>query len=302
LDGLDWPRSFPAAIDWTNHLAQISKPFVLTPEEEAERAAGRPVRRQASNGRISGRIIETIRGTRLRKLSQQEEDELVRLEESINSVKGAGFWGGARAVDFVSSNYNGLCPLDASTIMQPKSVLPENSFILEDVLAYGHTVDPMDLINCFVLSRDDDDVDMDPPPAAPGSAAGPGRQSSTNVALAGNTEGATANAAALLAGATAIPGAPASAGGPLDAEAAAAAAAAAAAIGSTAAYLQEAISQDKVLGLGEVIGRAVENATGALSDEMERAWMEERKRTEELEARLHELIKKNRQLIMEGCL
>jgi hypothetical protein len=300
LDGLDWPRSFPSAVDWNNHLQHISKPFVLTPEEEAERAASRPVRRQASNGRISGRIIETIRGTRLRKLSQQEEDELVRLEDSINEIKGPGFWGGARAVDFVSSNYNGLCPLDAPVAAQPKAVLPENSFILEDVLAYGHSVDPLDLLNCFVMTRDDDlDVDLAPPPARGGARGDGGHEAPPRAADA--TVSATDVAAAMTC--VTLPDAQASSpGGPLDAETAAAAAAAAAAIGSTAAYLQEAISQDKVLGLGEVIGRAVENATGALSEDLEKAWMAEKKRTEELEARLHELIKKNRQLIMEGCL
>jgi hypothetical protein len=309
LDGLDWPRSFPSALDWSNHLQHISKPFVLTPEEETERAAGRPVRRQADNGRISGRIIETIRGTRLRKLSPQEEDELVRLEDSINAIKGPGFWGGARAVDFVSSNYNGLCPLDAPAAAPPRAVLPENSFILEDVLAYGHQVDPLDLLNCFVMTRDDvdlADVDLAPPPAHGGATPRGGKGGASEAALpparsADATVSATDIAAAMSYVNVPKPQA-ASPGGPLDAETAAAAAAAAAAIGSTAAYLQEAISQDKVLGLGEVIGRAVENATGALSEDLEKAWMAEKKRTEELEARLHELIKKNRQLIMEGCL
>ena len=177
LDGLDWPRSFPSAVDWTNHLNHISKPFVLTPEEEAERAAGRPVRRQADNGRISGRIIETVRGTRLRKLSPQEEDELVALEDRINSVKGRGFWGGARAVDFVSSNYNGLCPLDDAPATAPRRpVLPANSFILEDVLAYGAQVDPLDLLNKFVISRDDmhpDDADLIAPSVSIGGTATP---------------------------------------------------------------------------------------------------------------------------------
>jgi hypothetical protein len=44
-----------------------------------------------------------------------------------------------------------LASAEQALAAQPKSVLPENSFAIEDVLAYGHTVDPMDLINCFVL-------------------------------------------------------------------------------------------------------------------------------------------------------
>jgi hypothetical protein len=299
LDGLDWPRSFPSAVDWANHLQQISKPFELTPEEEADRAAGRAIRRQASNGRISGRIIETVRGTRLRKLSQQEEDELIALEDRINSVKGVAFWGSARAVDFVSSNYNGLCPLDVQPAPPPKTELPENSFILEDVLSFGHSVDPLDLLNCFVMARDDDlDPDLAPLTLGrTGNAAG-GEQP----ARAPDGTVSAADVAAAMSAVTVPDAQPATPGGPLDAETAAAAAAAAAAIGSTAAYLQEAISQDKASELGDVIGRAVENATGALSDDLERAWMDEKARAEELEAQLHKVIKWNRNLIMEGCL
>lgn len=263
-------------------------PFVLSPADHAKRTAGQPIRRHADDGRISSRMIETLRGTRLRYLTEMEEDQLVELEDRICSMLGTAFWGGG-SLEYALPSMPGydlkqkqaaLANFGSFSAPEPHQ---EQQTRRDDVLhSTGHE-DPTRFINQFIFNQETEAITPMVPfvgekahnhlhhqHSGSGTGAGTG---------AGSGAGATPTSTAEYSrqhnvqqqedDSTRLAGS---------------AARAAAAMGNT----REAIQQ--------VMGTSAA-ATLINVEEAERRWQEEKKYVDGLERRLNGVVKRNRKVL-----
>jgi hypothetical protein len=158
------------------HDYNPSQPFT---EEQHNRyitarlAANEPIRLVTRDGRVSGKYIQTIHGTRVPYLTDEEQDRLIQLENSIVSHAGPGIWGGGNpfwlpnGADLKThSRYfaqNGLPPLPkgVSRLVNNREVQPRDpEFLINTfVMAAELPVDPRRL-----SSQDQPHVPPPPPP------------------------------------------------------------------------------------------------------------------------------------------
>jgi len=276
-------RPFSHSSDLDAYVA-AQDPFVLSPADYAVRSSGQPIRRSAEDGRLSSRVLETPRGTRLRCLTEQEEQHLVELEDKICTLVGSGFWGGG-SLEYAIAGMPGYDrkqkqqAIDTLSKLFPRGISSIESTRSDNIIhSVGGNEDPARLINQFIFTQETEAITPMVPYA--GEKAHIQQQqreqaASTPVPTAAEYQRSQEAGQRSMADSAA--------------EAANAAARAAAAIGNTRGVIEQAMASDTSAS-GTVLGYpSVEDS--------ERVWQEEKRHAEGLERRLNGVVKRNRKVL-----
>jgi hypothetical protein len=257
-------------------------PFVLSPADYAARTSGQAIRKSAEDGRLSSRIIETPRGTRLRCLSEQEEDLLIELEEKICSMVGTGFWGGG-SLEYAIAGMPGYDRKQKQQAIDTLGKLfpREEQTRSEAIHSVGSNEDPARLINQFVFTQETEAITPMVPYAGEKAHV---QQQQRDKAAAVPTAAEYARQQEVAASRQQEADQRSRSMADSAADAASAAARAALAIGNTRDVIQQA--------MGEVSGALYTSVEDA-----ERSWQEERRHAEGLERRLNGVVKRNRKVL-----
>jgi hypothetical protein len=273
------PFSHPSDLD---AFIAAQDPFVLSPADYAARTGGQAIRKSAEDGRLSSRIIETPRGTRLRCLSEQEEDLLIELEDKICSVIGTGFWGGG-SLEYAIAGMPGYDRKQKQQAIDTLGKLfPREEQSRSDVIhSVGSNEDPARLINQFVFTQETEAITPMVPYAGEKAHV---QQQQRDQAAAVPTAAEYARQQEAAASRQQEGDQRSRSMADSAADAASAAARAALAIGNTRDVIQQA--------MGEVSGTLYTSVEDA-----ERSWQEERRHAEGLERRLNGVVKRNRKVL-----